>query len=163
MHNEIISYPGTKWGSALLLGGIVLATILLSWLSGIFYQAGMAYLDLLAFLALVLMLAAVIRQRIFRYRYCVVDNELIVSRLCGQKEKHLLSLDMEQIEEYCPYTKEAAKALPAQKRVVRGCIPTRRLKKMLLLLTEDGMTTCLLLQPSPKLDAIIRQHKEKQG
>lgn len=71
---------------------VVVANLLQRW-------TGWNFLSYVAILLVVILGVWVIKNKVQEFRYTLIENELIVERLAGQRAKVLMDLDVLQIEE----------------------------------------------------------------
>lgn len=161
MYKEEISYPkGTKLENVCFYAGLAAIVLLTSVLSGYLARIGLKHMDFLAFGVFALLALLLVYQRIFHYRYQIIGEDMIVTRLYGEHEKNLLTLHLWQISSIGEYEKTSK--LPS----VRACVWSTKLRRKQVIYSQGDGQARLVFQPSDLLCQKIAdylQEKNKAG
>lgn len=159
MYQEIVSYPsGTKRGNVLLILVIVACVFVISIISRFLSMLGLPGADLLAVAVVGIGACVVFMQRVVKFRYTLMEDDLIVTRIVGDREKTVLSIDVDHLVSINEVDKECK--LPTERCV----IPTKKLpQKQLIYVNNTGETVRAVLQPSEKLLERIRIYRESKA
>ena len=159
MYQELIQYPvGSKWSNVLLIAVIVLCVFVISVLSLLLSMLGLPGADLLAVAVVGIGACVIFMQRVVKFRYTLMEDELIVARLVGDREKVVLSIDVEKIQTIEEVDKNCK--LPTEKCMVL----TKKLKQKQFIYTNNtGETVRAILQPTDKLLERIRICRESKA
>jgi len=158
MYQELIQYPaGSRRGNVLLIAVIVLCVFVISLISRLLSMLGLPGADLLAVAVVGVGACVVFMQRVVKFRYTLMEDDLIVTRIVGDREKNVLTIDVDHLISVGEVDKECK--LPTKKCV----IPTKKLKQKQLIYTNNtGDTVRAILQPSDKLLERIRIYRESK-
>ena len=156
MYKEEAKYPKARAVENFLfyacIAAVVLATSLVSgWLS----RVGVWFMDFFAFGVLALLAALLLYQRVFRYQYEIIGNDLIVTRRYGEHEKHMISVGFDEILDLGDVSKD--ERIPT----LRCCVLTKKLHRKQIVYSKAGKRLKLVLQPSDTLWEKINQHVQE--
>ena len=158
MYQELITYPvGSKWDNVLLILKIVLGVFVMSVASWLLSVLGIPGADLIAVAVVAVGACVIFMQRVVKFRYTLMEDDLIISRIVGSVEKNVLQLDVDLITSI----EEVDKAckLPTEKCI----IPTKKLNaRQIVYINTAGETVRVLMQPSEKLLERIRIRRESE-
>lgn len=158
MYQELVQYPaGSKKGNFVLIAVIVLCVFVISLFSRLLSMLGLPGADLLAVAVVGVGACVVFMQRVVKFRYTLMEDDLIISRIVGDREKNVLIIDVDHLKSIGDVEKECD--LPTE----RCLIPTKKLRKKQLIYTNNtGETVRAILQPSDKLLERIRIYQESK-
>ena len=158
MYQELITYPvGSKWDNVLLILKIVLGVFVMSVASWLLSVLGIPGADLIAVAVVAVGACVIFMQRVVKFRYTLMEDDLIISRIVGSVEKNVLQLDVDLITSIDEVDKTCK--LPTEKCI----IPTKKLNaKQIIYVNAAGETVRVLMQPSEKLLERIRIRRESE-
>ena len=147
MYQELISYPvGSKWENVFLILKIVLSVFVISVASWLLSLLGIPGADLIASAVVGGGACVIFMQRVVKFRYTLMEDDLIITRIVGSVEKNVLQLDVDHITSIDEVDKTCK--LPTEKCI----IPTKKLAaKQFIYVNDAGETVRVLLQPGEKL------------
>ncbi|HIS98737.1 MAG TPA: hypothetical protein IAA59_00740 [Candidatus Faecaligallichristensenella faecipullorum] len=139
-----------------IVAGMYLLSGLAGWLQAQlhFEQAG-----LLIWLYAGLMAVWLMRFRVMAYRYTYYEGRLMLERKFGDHAKILVNVPLCDVKALGPMAETLAKH-PNAKPINRLYLKEKAAEKpvMALIYAQDGATRAALFQPSPALQALIRDH-----
>lgn len=159
MYQELIQYPsGSRKGNLILIVVIVLCVFVISLLSRLLSMFGLPGADLLAVAVVGIGACVIFMQRVVKFRYTLMEDDLIITRIVGDREKNVLSIDIDHLQSVGEVDKDCK--LPTERCV----IPTKKLRQMQFIYTNNtGETVRAVLQPTDKLLERIRIYRESKG
>lgn len=100
-----------------------------------------------------------IRQNIISYKYCIIDQELIVHEVMGSKEKMILNLNMSQIVAFDytdkeEFAKDKQSEFESKKRLY-NC--TNKQNRCYIIYEEDGKRHLFTFHPSDYMIELITE------
>jgi len=108
MYSEIIKPIDDKKQSALgtTFGLVILLILIVGFSNFIYNRYGVTYAGYITYLLYGLIGVYVYRKKIVRYRYSLVEDELIFESLAGKRSKEIMRVNLKKILYFCPLSHE---------------------------------------------------------
>ena len=121
---------------------------------------GSSYADFFTIIFMAYLIYFIIRRYIMAYKYMIIEDELIIRRIIGAKEKVLVDININQIEQI----KEEKTSRIKKSSIKRSTFWNNCKNKSVLIITyiEDGNKNEFEFQPSDKMMTIISKRMTKK-
>lgn len=160
MHQELSrreKLSMVKLGITILVAAVILITLNTILVN---FQLNSSLTDLIIIMSTAVLTFVFIKQNMISYKYCLIEDEFIVSEVLGSKEKRILNLNLYQIISFAnvrddSYDKDKGLQMASRKKLY-NCINRHNRHYMIY---EDGEDKrWITIQPS---DYMIRLIKDK--
>lgn len=158
MHSEISKREKismTKLGLTILVAAVILITLNTLLVA---FEMNSSITDLSILLSTAILTYVFIKQSMISYKYCLIEDDLIISEVLGSKEKRILNMNIHQIIRFAHVKDESYdvdKALQmASRKKLYNCINSQN---RYYLIYEDGNDKRLItVQPSDQMIQLIK-------
>lgn len=127
-------------------------------------QANSSFTDFMIIALSVAGIYVLIKKNLVSFKYCIIDNELIVHEVVGTKEKRILNLNVHQIVKFekaqgACFEKDRQGTYSSKKRLY-NC--TNKNNRHYIVFEEDGENRWFTFQPSDYMIGLIREKMSYQ-
>lgn len=115
--------------------------------------------DLIIIITTVVVTYLFIKQNIISYKYCLIEDDFIISEVIGTKEKRILNMNVHQIIKFSSveddsYEKDKSSQMASRMKLYNSA---ESLNKYYIIFEEDHAQRWIIFQPSDYLIELIKK------
>lgn len=159
MHQEISKrekVSAGKLGLSILVAAVILIslnTVLVT------FNLNSSLTDMMIMMSTAVLTYIFIKQNMISYKYCLIDDELIIHEVIGSKEKRILNMNLHQITRFQNVRdidgNDDKSTTVASKKKLYNCINTKN--RHYIIYEQDNEKHWITIQPSDCLIEMIRE------